>query len=167
MAQTGPVIEITPKTLANQWRNLRHKFEVNVFEFENAAGDAAVDVFKGSFELQKFNTRGAMSWPSRKNPKSNHPLLRETGTLQKSIKSKRLKSVGLGGVIVYTDPGAFGSAARHKGFCYAAIHNEGGIGAHATGAAAHIRKRQFIGDSTVLREKLKQLEVKIFKSFPQ
>lgn len=158
-------IPITAKELAQVWRNLHHKFYVNVFNFENAAGEAAVSIFKQSFELKKFNTRGGKIWPARKDKKT-HPLLRETDTLMNSIKYLRLNGSGLGGVKIFTDPNAFGTAARHKGFCYAAIHNEGGSASGATGPASHIKKRQFIGDSTVLAEKLKELRVKIFQGFP-
>jgi len=166
MANGGGVIRITPKRMAAQWQKLRHRLEVNVYNFETAAGLAGVEVFKKSFDLKKFNTRGGSWWPARKNDKAKHPLLRETGTLQNSITYQLQKGTGIRSVKIFTNPSAFNGAARHPGFCYAAIHNEGGRGSGASGAAANIEQRQFIGDSTVLFERLLALQKKIFRGFP-
>lgn len=147
-----------------QWNILRYKFQVNMWNFEIEAGKAAEKVFKGSFALGRFNSNGSTAWPPRKNPKASHPILNETGTLQRSIThrlDRRKKQIR-----IYTDPTRFGTAARHAGFCYAAVHNAPDGAGFRRGRAANIAQRQFIGHSTVLRDELKRLEPMLFAGFP-
>lgn len=171
---------ITPKDFALQWMTLPNKFEVNVLNFESLIGDAAVDVFKESFNLKRFNSAGEMSWPSR-NDKQPHPLLYETGALKSSIKVKKRSPKHK--VVIYTDgsefiasnrnssdPHKYGARSnknRNYAFVYAAIHNLGGRGAKARGKAAFIKQRQFMGHSTVLENKMDFYSVKIFDGFPR
>ena len=82
-------VPITPKQVIAQWRNLPHKFQVNVWNFEVKAGKAAQAIFQESFDLKRFNSAGSSHWPSRsKFNKAVHPLMVETGSLKKSIKWK-------------------------------------------------------------------------------
>ena len=157
------VRKITPKQMQQQWSMLKHKLAVNLWNFEIEAGKAAETVFIGSFAMGRLNTRGSTAWPPRKHPVS-HPILNETGTLQRSITSKVFKRKKQ--VRIYTDPSKFGTAARHAGFCYAAIHNAPDSKGFRTGRSANIARRQFIGHSTILDDKLKKLEVMIFAGFP-
>jgi phage gpG-like protein len=155
---------ITPAQLLFQWTILKYKFHVNMWDFEVEAGKAAEKVFKDSFTLGRFNSNGSTAWPPRKNPKASHPILYETRTLQRSITNwpdRRKKQIR-----IYTDPTRFGTAARHAGFCYAAVHNAPDGAGFRRGKAANIAQRQFIGHSTVLRDELKRLEPMLFAGFP-
>ena len=172
--------KITPKQLVENWRRLPNKFDVNVLNFETLIGNAAVDVFKQSFNLKRFNSSGAMGWPAR-NQKRSHPLLYETGSLKDSIKVK--KKTPKHTVVIYTDDSEFINSNRswtdpHKygakpnknrdyAFCYAAIHNMGGSASGATGLAARIKQRQFMGDSTVLFRRIELMENRLFDGFPK
>lgn len=159
---------ITPKQLINQWKTLPNKFEVNVWNFEVRAGKAAVSVFRESFNLQRFNSSNQFGWRERKDRKP-HPILDETGSLKESIKWKHLGAKGsnAGGTRIYTDPNGFKHTKRHRGFCYAAIHNakDGTYMYGKTGVRSI--QRQYIGHSTVLKSKLKELSVIIFDGFPK
>lgn len=171
---------ITPKQLAVQWHMLPNKFETNVFNFETLIGAAAVNVFKESFTLRKFNSTGQSPWPSRRDNRPN-PLLYETGALKQSIKVKKRSPKHK--VVIYTDDSEYiyswrNSTDPHKygvrpnknrdyAFVYAAIHNLGGRGSGATGRAAFIKQRQFMGHSTVLESKLDYYSRRIFDGFPK
>lgn len=149
-----------------QWRTLPHKFGVNLWNFEVKAGKAAKEVFQKSFELRRLNTSGSFGWKSRRDPKP-HPILNETSTLKNSIRWKHLDQSNASGVRIYTDPTKFGTAKRHAGFCYAAVHNarDGAYRYGNTGVPSV--QRQFIGHSTVLKDQLNQLSVIIFNGFPK
>lgn len=162
--------KITPGQLVAQWSMLKHVFDVNAWNFEVEASKAAVETFRFSFNRRGFNSRGEGKWPPRKHPKP-HPVLNETGTLKNSITWKvDGRWSGAGGrhlsAHAYTDPKKFGSAARHKGFCYAAVHNSPEGSGFRTGNATNIAQRQFIGHSTVLDERLEKLTHLIFRGFP-
>ena len=160
----GKATPITPKQLLAQWLPLRFQFQLAVWNFQTEAGRAAVDVFQQSFDLGRFNSTGELPWKERKRPRP-HPILNETGTLKNSIKSEWTKDSKT--VRVYTDPSAFGTAARHKGFCYAAIHNDPS-GSHTYGASGvPSQQRQFMGYSDVLKKKMNKLVLKIFEKFPK
>lgn len=153
---------MTPQQLMLQWEEMPHKLSLNAWNFEVKAAEAAKEVFLQSFDNAKFNATSAVAWPARKRA-ANHPMLNETGTLKKSIKWRSNKGSSDSenhSVTIYTDPSAFGTAARHKGYCYAAIHNDGK-------SSINIAQRQFIGDSDVLDRKLKELSVMIFEGFPR
>lgn len=162
------MVKITPKQMAQQWQRLPNKFEVNVLNFAVNVGIKAQEVFRQSFYLNRFNSASSPAWPSRTDRRS-HPLLRETGALYDSIVWKQQKVAGSRVVRVYTDPKTFSRSNRQYGrkFCYAAIHNEGGEAAGATGFAARIRQRQYIGYSTVLADELLSASAYIFEGFPQ
>lgn len=158
---------ISPKELARQWRALPNKFEVNLWNFEIKAGKAAVEVFRESFNLHRFNSSGSIPWKERTRPKS-HPILYETGSLKQSIKWKHDGAKGSSkGVKIYTDPKGFSKAARNKGFCYAAVHNaKSGTYQYGRSGVPSVQ-RQFMGHSTVLEQKLKELSSVIFHGFPK
>lgn len=151
-------IPITPARMVAQWRDTPHKFDLNVWNFQVEAGKAAVSIFQKSFEMRRFNTQGSSPWKPRKDRKP-HPILEETGTLKKSIKRKSLPGKN-NGVRIFTDPNAFGTANRHKGYCYAGIHNDGL-------RSINISQRRFMGYSTYLNDELKKLAISIFKGFPK
>lgn len=159
---------ITPKQLAAQWRHLPHKFQVNLWNFEVQVGKAAVSIFKESFKLGRFNSSKSMPWRPRRDRKT-HPILKETSSLKNSIKWKHLSAkASPSGVRIYTDPNGFRNTKRHKGFCYAAVHNAPS-GTHTYGSTG-VRsvRRQYIGHSNVLRNKLKELtNTVLFAGFPK
>lgn len=74
-----------------------------------------------------------------------------------------------GRVKVYTDPAAFSGTYHHKGFCFAAVHNSDDPSVR-TGRVANMPQRQFMPtekrDSTVMNDKLRELERMIFRTFP-
>lgn len=160
---------ITPKQVVAQWRNLPHKLSVNLWNFEVKAGKAAQETFKDSFDLKRFNSRGSTTWASRsKWSKAKHPLMVETGSLQKSIKWKHIGSKGTpAGVTIYTDPNGFSHTKRHRGFCYAAVHNAPSSLGTRRGRVRNMPRRQFMGHSSVLQEELKKLSPMIFQGFPK
>lgn len=164
-------IKVTPGQVSAQWALLKHVFNVNAWNFEVAASKAAVSTFRGSFFLNRLNSSGSSPWPPRKKtPKPYHPMLHETGTLKNSITSRVDGRWSMKGgrhlqAHAFTDHKKFGSAARHKGFCYAAVHNSPDS-SFRTGRAAGIAQRQFIGHSTVLDNELQKLTHLIFRGFP-
>lgn len=159
---------ITPRQLVEKWATLPNKFEVNVFNFETRIGNAAKGVFQDSFYLRRFNSASAFAWAPRHDSKP-HPLLEETGTLKRSIVWNRVSDTKSRGIRIFTDPGMFRSSKRQYGrnFCYAAIHNEGGSGVGATGFAARIQQRRFIGYSSVIMDKIASDSIHIFDGFPK
>ena len=165
-------IKVTPGQVAAQWGLLKHVFNVNAWNFEVEASKAAVSTFRGSFDMHRLNSQGSTPWPPRKKqPKPYHPMLKETGTLKNSITAKVDGRWSLRGgrhlqAHAYTDHRKFGSAARHKGFCYAAVHNSPDGSGFRTGRATGIAQRQFIGHSTVLDNELQKLTHLIFRGFP-
>lgn len=164
---------ISPKQMVQQWANLPHKFQLEVWNFEMRVARAAVKIFRQSFEMRRLNTEGSAMWPERKR-NYKHPILHETGTLRNSIQWRELageKGEGhtyqgytFNGVQIYTDHTRFGTARRHKGFCYAAVHN--GPDKFRTGAAAGIARRQFMGHSTEIDEKIREYSMKLFSIMP-
>lgn len=164
---TGKVI--TPKQLVAQWRHLPHKLSVNLWNFEVKAGKAAQETFQESFDIKRFNSRGGTTWASRsKWSKAKHPLMVETGSLQKSIKWKHLGDKGApAGVTIFTDPNGFTHTKSHRGFCYAAVHNAPASLGTRRGRVKNMPRRQFMGHSTVLQEELKKLSPMIFQGFPR
>lgn len=92
--------QITPKQMVAQWRNLSHKFQVNLWNFEVKAGKAATEIFQESFDLKRFNSRGAAPWAARsKHSKVKHPLMTETYSLKNQLSGSiweiRLLHLGL------------------------------------------------------------------------
>lgn len=154
---------ITPDQLVMQWKTLPNKLEVNINNFEVRAAKAAKEVFQTSFEIGRLYAAGSTKWPKRKDRRS-HPILKETGTLQRSISYKQM--TGKRGVKIFTDPSKFGTAKRHKGFCYAAIHNAPS-GTYSYGNRGPSIQRQFIGHSDVLKRQLYSLSSVIFEGFPK
>lgn len=161
--------QVTPKQMVVQWRNLPHKFQVNLWNFEVKAGKAATEIFQESFNLKRFNSRGAAPWAARsKHSKAKHPLMTETYSLKKSIKWKHLGDKSSpSGVTIFTDPNGFTHTKSHKGFCFAAVHNAPASLGTRRGRVKNMPRRQFMGDSSVLREELKKLSVMIFTGFPK
>jgi len=154
---------ITPEQLTQQWRPLQHRFGLQLWNFKVEASKAAVEVFQESFDLHRMNTNNSMTWRERTRS-YKHPIMHETGTLKNSIKYKEQTKTQMR---IYTDPNAFGTATRHKGFCYAAVHNDPS-GSHTYGrTGVPSVQRQFIGFSTVLDKRIKALSVKIFEGFPK
>jgi hypothetical protein len=160
-------IPISPKQLAVQWRHLPNKLAVNCWNFEVKAGKAAVEIFKESFDLGRLNSTVSRPWRPRRDSKP-HPILDETSSLRNSIKWRHQGSRSqTSGVRIYTDPKGFKNSARHRGFCYAAIHNDPS-GSHTYGnTGVRSIQRQYIGHSTVLKRKLESLSSIIFEGFPK
>lgn len=159
-----PRLKITPAQMAAQWANAGHKFAINVHNFEVKAGRAAVEVFQGSFDKQKLNSSDGKRWAKWQGKYiGGGSLLREFGTLRNSIKVQGTRRHN---ITIWTDPAEFQKSRRHRGFCYAAVHN------NLTSLTnkplrGPKRERQFIGHSTVLNRELKELSVHIFDGLPK
>ena len=164
----GSGIKISPQQVIAQWRTLPNKFSVNTWNFEIKVGKEAVGIFQESFYLGRFNSSGESQWKERKRS-YKHPILQESGSLKRSIKYKHIGTKGRAGsgVSIYTDPSAFRGSFRHKGFCYAAVHNapSGSYTYGATGARSI--QRQFIGHPSKLQSAINNLSSIIFHGFPQ
>lgn len=157
---------ITPAQIMQQWKHASHRFDLNLNNFEVRIGRAAADIFKKSFEMHRFNTASSQPWKQRRDRKP-HPILKETSTLKNSIKHKTM--TGQKRVVrIYTDPTAFGTAARHRGFCYAAVHNDTS-GSHTYGkSGVKSIQRQFMGYSSYLEDEFKKLVIStLFNGFPK
>lgn len=173
MATVSKGIPITPKQFLAQWQPLPHQLDVNVWDFEVSVGRSAVEIFQKSFDMKRFNSRGSMVWRHR--PKRNKGGftvggLVESRSLRNSIVYEaETYNRSKGRVKVYTDPSAFGGTFHHKGFCFAAVHNSDDSSIR-TGRVANMPQRQFMPtekrDSTVMNDKLRELERMIFRTFP-
>lgn len=163
----APKGTLSPQQFVSQWRNLPHQFQLNVWNFEVKIGKAAQEIFQKSFDLKRFNSSGSSIWASRsKSSKATHPLMCETGSLKRSIKWKHAgDKEGSSGVVVYTDPNGFFGTSRHQGFCYAAVHN--GPDKYRRGSVRNMPRRQFMGYSSEVEDKLKELSAMIFRGFPK
>lgn len=148
-----------------QWLGADHKFQVNVHNFEVQAGKAAVETFQKSFEKKGFNSAHGGRWPSWQGSYAGRgSLMDETGTLKNSIKVKSIKNHK---ITIFTDPKDFNNApARHRGFCYAAVHNNL-ESLSIKPPRGPRRERQFIGHSTVLADELEKLSIHIFDGLPK
>ena len=157
-------IKLTPRQMIAQWVGADHKFQVNVHNFEVSAGKAAVETFQKSFELKRFNGASGKRWPSWQGRYAGAgSLLDETGTLKNSIKVKSIKNHT---ITVFTDPTDFlHGPKRHRGFCYAAVHNNLDS-LSIKPSRGPKRERQFMGHSTVLKQKLEKLSVHLFDGLP-
>lgn len=173
MARVNSGIPLTPAQFVAQWEPLEHVFGLNLWDFQVSVGQNAVDIFKKSFDMKRFNTRGSMVW--RHSPKRNKGGytvggLVESQSLKNSI-SYTTESFNRtrGRVKVFTDPNAFNGTFNHKGFCFAAVHNSDDPSVR-TGRVANMPQRQFMPtekkDSSVMNDKLRELERMIFRTFP-
>ena len=157
--------KITPQQLRDTWRTIPSLFDVNVCNFLTNVAGAGVDVFQKSFYLHRFNTSGSFAWKKRRDRKK-HPVLVETGTLRNSITKKTMLRGKQRKAIIYTDKDAFMSAKRHRGFCYADIHNaESGTYTYGNTGVPSIQ-RQFMGHSTTLDRYIEKYGKQIFEGFP-
>lgn len=164
---------ITPQQFLAQWQPLSHQFDVNVWDFQISVGQAAVAIFQKSFDMKRFNSRGSLVWRHR--PKRNKGGFTVGGLVEsKSLRNSIVYESesfnrSKGRVKVYTDPAAFNGTYRHKGFCFAAVHNSDDPSVR-TGRVANMPQRQFMPteqrDSTVMNDKLRELERMIFRTFP-
>ena len=158
--------KITPSQMIEQWAGLDHRLQINVHNFEVKAGQAAVEVFQDSFEKQQFNSSGSKRWAKWQGKYvGGKAILRETDTLKDSIKVKSIKKHT---IEIHTDPAKFTlGPKRHKGFCYAAVHNNlDSLARKPTRGPKY--ERQFIGHSSVLQNRLEnELSVLLFEGFPQ
>lgn len=157
-------IRITPRQLMAQWKGAAHKLQVNTQNFKVNVADEMVEIFQGSFDRHGFNTKPFKGWAQwQGNYQGRGSLMDETGTLKNSIKVK--KPVVGKSVTVFTDPKAFSNTKRHKGFVYAGVHND--LHKVPRPERGPKKRRQFIGHSAYIKEKIKELEVKVlFKGLP-
>lgn len=153
---------ITPKDMLRQWASAMFMFNYNLIDFEKRAGEAAVEVFQESFRIKSLP---GTNIPWRPN-KRNNPTLLETGTLRDSISTLTYNAGSFHTINVFTDERKFMTSARHRGFCYAAVHNDPS-GTHYYGASGVPSiQRQFMGYSPVLKQKLIDMSAIIFRTFP-
>lgn len=173
MARVNKGIPLTPQQFVAQWMPLPHQFDLNIWNFEVSVGQSAVEIFQKSFDMKRFNSNGSLVWRHR--PKRNKGGftvggLVESRSLRNSIVYK-VESYNRprGKVHVYTDPSAFNGTYHHKGFCFAAVHNSDDPSVR-TGRVANMPQRQFMPtekrDSTVMNDKLRELQLMIFRTFP-
>ena len=173
MARLNSGIPITSKQFVAQWQPLPHQFDLNIWNFEVSVGRSAVEIFRKSFDMKRFNSRGSMAWKhkSRRN-KGGFAVgsLTESLSLRNSIVYEaETYNRSKGRVKVYTDPSAFSGTFKHTGFCFAAVHNSDDPSVR-TGRVANMPQRQFMpterNNSTVMNDKLRELERMIFRAFP-
>lgn len=173
MAQVSKGIPLTHQQFYAQWKPLPHVFDLNVWDFQVSVGKSAVDIFQKSFDMKRFNTKGSMVW--RHKPKRNKGGFTVGGLVEsKSLRNSIVYETesynrSKGSVKVFTDPNAFGGTYNHKGFCFAAVHNSDDPSIR-TGRVANMPQRQFMPtekkDSTVMNDKLRELEKILFRTFP-
>ena len=159
--------KITLQQMRTHWVGATHRFSLNLWNFEVKAGLAAKKVFQESFDKQKLNASNAQLWAKRKRRGDGHPILQETGTLRRSIRYKQIKNKKQRVVRIFTDPMAFMGSKRHRGFCFAAVHNAPDGAGFRTKHMSNMPQRQFIGHSDVLQKELEQLNDMIFNGFPK
>jgi len=117
-------------------------------------GKTAKDFYKESFQNEGFTDKGLNKWPEvkrRENPRrpelarASRKILTETGNLRRSIDYETFK----GRVVVTAE------VFSKSGFNYAPVHNFG---------TKKIPRRMFVGESSVLNEKiLEKIREKIKK----
>lgn len=173
MAKASRGIPLTPQRFIEQWQPLSHRFDLNLWNFQVSVGKSAVEIFQKSFDLKRFNSNGSMTWKHRpKKNKGGYTVggLVESHSLKKSIVyDTESYNRSKGRVKVFTAPNAFGGTYNHKGFCFAAVHNSDDSSVR-TGRVANMPQRQFMptdkNDSSVMKDKLRELEKMIFITFP-
>ncbi len=159
------MIRITPSQMAAQWASAPHQYQVNVHNFEVKVGQAAVDVFKHSFDLRRFNSNGSRVWRWKPGWRGKGSILNETGTLKSSIK---VKDTNNHVVKIHTDPKIFRRSKRHKGFCFAAVHNNfDSLSPFERPMTGPTQQRKFMGHSTALIEEFERLSALIFNGLPK
>lgn len=109
-------------------------------------GNEAKNHFVGSFRLQGFEDRTVEKWPDRKkkDKRAGRAILVKTGDLRRSIRRETLSKAKLE-VVIATD------------LPYAKIHNEGGDGMAWGKHPFKMPKRQFIGHSFKLNQRVKKI----------
>lgn len=173
MARISRGIPLTPAQFVAQWQPLPHQFDLNIWDFQVSVGRAAVEIFQKSFDMKRFNSKGSMVWQHR--PKRNKGGFTVGGLVEsRSLRNSIVYETesynrAKGKVRVYTDPSAFGGTYNHKGFCFAAVHNSDDSSIR-TGRVSRMPQRQFMPtekkDSTVMNDKLRELERIMFRMFP-
>lgn len=134
-------------------------------QMQKAASDAVTDMmviaqnhFTMSFRNQGFDDRGVQAWKPRKRTErsrsGNRAILvgKGSGVLRRSINRKR---TGKYTAMIFTDP-----IVRK----YAAVHNDGLRAGRGSGFT--MPKRQFIGDSYNMSQKIKRaIDNRLIKAF--
>ncbi|RXE72183.1 hypothetical protein [Xylanibacter muris] len=173
MPKVNRGIPLTPQQWIAQWQPLPHQFDLNIWNFQVSVGQSAVDIFQKSFDIKRFNSKGSVVWHHRpKRNKGGYTIggLVESRSLRNSIVYETESyNRARGRVKVFTDPSAFGGTYSHRGFCFAAVHNSDDPSVR-TGRVANMPQRQFMptekNDSSVMNDKLRELNNMIFRSFP-
>lgn len=156
--------KIDPRVLVASWSAASHLYQVNKHNVLVELGKEAVDIFQGSFDKKGFNSNGEPHWTPWLGAHKSTSLLEETGALRNSIKVKSIKNNKL---TVFTDPRAFRTKPkRHKNFCYAAVHNDLGDESIPTPKKGPKVRRQFMGHSSYMDDKFKEVAPKFFKGLP-
>ena len=155
-----------------QWgnpKNLVNRFDFGVEEFTTQAGETAMLEFKKSFVTHSFF---GTPWKPRESiwgKKHKHPILLDTGKLQRSIFSYGyLHSNNLSRYNINTNEKSVAGKKRGRNkppHTYAAIHNQGGYPVNQYSNKLSV-KRQFIGHHKLLNERLDDLIPIIFRQFP-
>lgn len=136
---------------------LKHQlaFELTLRSLKDEVGQMAVKHFEKSFDLQGFNDNPIIPWKPTKrvrDKRSRGKILVQTGALKKSLKyrsrvGKRTWSVTVSSPLIYAN-----------------VHNEGLMSGR--GAGFKMPKRQFMGNSYLLNNKIqKRIELRIRQAF--
>lgn len=153
----GSGIGVPFELVINHLQGIIHRgLKVKALAFEVKMAKEAAEVFQRSFVDNKFRDYGSKLWKPlapytvkqrRKHGTNPNNILYDTGTMKRSIHAIDGKG------IVRTDPTMYGTARRHKGVCYAGIHNDPDFfGAKNVAANNHqVAQRQFMGHSSYMR----------------
>jgi phage gpG-like protein len=125
-------------------------------------GNEAKNHFVDNFRKQGFEDKTVKAWMHRKkeDKRSGRNILVRTGDLRRSIQAKKINRSGLSLVIA-------------SDLVYASVHNDGGMiyrrahkrkGGNISSSQFKMPKRQFIGSSYNLNEKVKKILFKRFDS---
>lgn len=163
------VVEITYDQMLRQMTLIPSLLDKSVCNYAIALRQNALRIFGESFKSKRFYSANSKPWKpitegtwrlrlyhqdkyDRQSVGARDEILREFGYLKGSIRvrdEKNVMNIGLTKYTIWTDPESFKSPV-HKGFVYAGIHNNPGMGdtyGRRFGAKKVVR-RQFMGHSS-------------------
>lgn len=165
--------------------NTVQKLKELVAIYPKLIGNEAVNFFKSNFDKEGWQGETFEKWPSRKREtrlSTGKPILFSSGTLKRSIQVKSTSEsevvVGTAGQIPYArihnEGGQITQAARSETFVRNRFKKAPKRGQFRRGVkpgkgftfrdrTINIPKRQFMGDSPVLRARLKEMAINEIK----
>lgn len=161
--------------------NIIQKLKEFVASYPTLVGNEAINFYKSNFDKEGWQGESFEKWPAREREtrlSTGKPILVSTGTLKRSIQIKSTTKdevvVGTAGQVPYArihnEGGQITQAARSETFVrnrykkkpMKAKFRKGtspGKGFTFGERTINIPKRQFMGDSPVLREQLKKVAI--------